>query len=298
MVTDLLCKPTPHGIIRRCRRISRSNPVISPTTSLISLASPSNAHSPSRKWTILMVGFAPSRRRRTRSRNSAVIESAINTERPVVAHRRVGSWCAWSYRAPPRRCPAHASTTPLYSERRQFPLHRRAFQVSVCPMDPVEQGRSPASPALVSAVARALNTGVADLLGQPFEHRSRAEHRLHATIPPLRRELAAYTVPPDEAIQPRSKDELADAVTRASQYRHAVDLDALGAELPGLLCRAPRDDRIRGSDAPAIAVWGQPLSPVAFMRPVADGGLRCWACRRGACSGFGCCGGTRSRPGR
>lgn len=116
----------------------------------------------------------------------------------------------------------------------QNQLAQRA-NVSASLVRKVEQGRAPASPAFVSAVARALNTGVADLLGQPFEQRSRSEHRLHATIPPLRRELAAYTVPPDEAVQPRSIDELATAVARVSQHRHAVNLNALGAELPGLL---------------------------------------------------------------
>lgn len=100
----------------------------------------------------------------------------------------------------------------------------------------VEQGTAPASPAFVAAVARALGTGVATLLGQPFEHRtSRAEHRLHATIPPLRRELAAYNIQPDEGIRPRPLKELAQAVAEASAHRHAVNLDTLGAQLPGLL---------------------------------------------------------------
>lgn len=117
----------------------------------------------------------------------------------------------------------------------QNQLSQRA-NVSASLVRKVEQGRAPASPAFVSAVARALNTGVADLLGQPFEHRSsRAEHRIHATIPPLRRELAAYSIPPDEAIRPRSMDELTAAVAQASKHRHAVNLDALGAQLPGLL---------------------------------------------------------------
>lgn len=117
----------------------------------------------------------------------------------------------------------------------QNQLAQRA-NVSASLVRKVEQGRAPASPAFVSAVARALNTGIADLLGQPFAHRgSRAEHRIHATIPPLRRELAAYTVPPDEAISPRSLQDLAAAVAEASRHRHAVNLGALGAALPGLL---------------------------------------------------------------
>lgn len=117
----------------------------------------------------------------------------------------------------------------------QNQLAQRA-NVSTSLVRKVEQGRSPASPSFVSAVARALHCGVADLLGQPFDHRaSRADHHAHSIIQPLRRELTVYAVPPDDAIRPRSRGELTSAVARATRHRHAVNLDSLGNELPGLL---------------------------------------------------------------
>lgn len=107
--------------------------------------------------------------------------------------------------------------------------------VSLSLIRKVEQGTAPASPSFVSSMARALNVDVTALLGQPFERSNRTEQRMHATIPPLRRELAAYSIAPDESVPPRSMHELAADVAQASKYRHAVNLDALGAELPGLL---------------------------------------------------------------
>lgn len=99
----------------------------------------------------------------------------------------------------------------------------------------VEQGRSPASPAFVSAVSRALDVRVTDLLDQPYPRQSRADHRLHSTVPAIRRELVSSALPPDETLRPRSLPELAAAVAEASRLRHQVSLDTLGAELPGLL---------------------------------------------------------------
>jgi transcriptional regulator with XRE-family HTH domain len=116
----------------------------------------------------------------------------------------------------------------------QQQLARRA-NMSLSLVRKVEQGAVPASPAFVSAIARTLGVGVAELLGQPYTRSNRTEQRLHATVPPLRRELAAYCVPPDDDVRVRSLPELATAVSQASEHRHAVNLDALGAELPGLL---------------------------------------------------------------
>ena len=99
----------------------------------------------------------------------------------------------------------------------------------------VERGVLPASPAFVSAVARGLGVGVAELLEQPYPRDTPPEHRLHTAIPALRAELAAYRVEPDERIRPRPLDELAQAVARASEQRHNVNLADLGAVLPGLL---------------------------------------------------------------
>lgn len=116
----------------------------------------------------------------------------------------------------------------------QSQLAMRA-NVSLSLLRKVEQGRNPASPAFVSTVARALDVGVAELYGQPFSHRTHDEYKVHATIPPLRRELAAYCLSPDENVRPRSLHELTQAVSAASRQRHSVNLAELGAELPGLL---------------------------------------------------------------
>ena len=64
--------------------------------------------------------------------------------------------------------------------------------VSVSLIRAVEQGRAPASPAFVSAVARALGIGVAELLNQPFARANQGERKLHSVVPALRREMAAY----------------------------------------------------------------------------------------------------------
>jgi transcriptional regulator with XRE-family HTH domain len=99
----------------------------------------------------------------------------------------------------------------------------------------VEQGTRPASPAFVSAVSRALSVGVPDLLGQPYPRENYADHRLFATVPGLRREMAAYRLPPDESVRPRSLPELTTAVAEASRLRHDVNLASLGSRLPALL---------------------------------------------------------------
>jgi transcriptional regulator with XRE-family HTH domain len=116
----------------------------------------------------------------------------------------------------------------------QTELARRAA-VSASLVRAVEQGRAPASPAFVSACARALNVGVADLFELPYPKITREEHRVHAAIPAIRRELAAYRVEPDESVRPRSLSELSAAVAHASQLRHEVSLGQLGMEVPGLL---------------------------------------------------------------
>ncbi|MGH3824621.1 MAG: helix-turn-helix domain-containing protein [Pseudonocardiaceae bacterium] len=116
----------------------------------------------------------------------------------------------------------------------QVKLAREAL-VSVSLVRAVEQGRAPASPAFVSACARALNVGVAELLEQPYLRRNRAEHEVYACIPAIRRELAAYHIEPPDDAPLRPLDELAQDVADASTLRHAVNLAQLGTELPPLL---------------------------------------------------------------
>ncbi len=116
----------------------------------------------------------------------------------------------------------------------QYQLAARA-NVSVSLIRAVEQGRVPASPAFVSAVARALGVGVADLLDQPFARANQGERQLHSVVPALRREMAAYLLPPGGEVSWRSLDELAREVAETVRLRHQADLTRLGMTLPGLL---------------------------------------------------------------
>jgi len=110
-----------------------------------------------------------------------------------------------------------------------------AANVSVSLVRAVEQGRSPASPAFIASVSRALRTDTATLLSQPYLLNDQDGRRLHSVIPGLRREIASYRIPADEGVRPRGYGELSKAVEVASGKRHAAALDTLGAELPGLL---------------------------------------------------------------
>ena len=107
--------------------------------------------------------------------------------------------------------------------------------VSLSLLRKVEQGSVPASPAFVSAAARALGVAPAELLGQPYRRDTPADQHVFAAIPALRRELNVYLIPPQDDILARGVDQLAKAVAVASQLRHAVDLTGLAALLPGLL---------------------------------------------------------------
>lgn len=147
----------------------------------------------------------------------------------------------------------------------QVKLAREAM-VSVSLVRAVEQGRAPASPAFVSACARALKVGVTELLEQPYLRRNRAEHEIHASIPAIRRELAAYRLEPVDDVPVRSLDELARDVAQASELRHLVNLAQLGTELPGLLAElraavytfvGPERERAFGLLAEAYAAAGQ-----------------------------------------
>ncbi|WP_024804067.1 helix-turn-helix domain-containing protein [Nocardia sp. BMG51109] len=99
----------------------------------------------------------------------------------------------------------------------------------------VEQGDKPASPAFISAAARALNTGIDDLTDQPFPRNTRDEQQVHAGVVGIRRELASYRIEPFGDVPVQPIDKLANEVATASAYRHGVKLGELGHMLPGLL---------------------------------------------------------------
>lgn len=110
----------------------------------------------------------------------------------------------------------------------------RVAHVSLSLVKQVEQGRVPASPAFIASVSAALKTRASKLKGQPYEDDTASGRRLHRGIAELRREIAAYRLPPDD--EPAvSLSRLRTAVAAASRLRHRAKLDLLGDELPNLL---------------------------------------------------------------
>ncbi|GAA5175129.1 hypothetical protein GCM10023321_80540 [Pseudonocardia eucalypti] len=156
----------------------------------------------------------------------------------------------------------------------QLQLANRAH-LSLSLVKKVEQGTTPASPAFIAACARALGLGAGELTNQPQPLANRDEHRVHSVIPALRREIAAYLLPPAPGVNPRPVAELAKAVAHASVLRQSASLDQLGAELPPLLdeLRAAAHhyegverERVYGLLAEAYAAAGQ----VAYKLGYAD----------------------------
>lgn len=145
--------------------------------------------------------------------------------------------------------------------------------VSVGLVRAVEQGRAPASPAFISACARALKTSTADLLDQPYPRNSRDEQLVHSGITEIRRELAGYRVPPDDE-PPRRYTDLKAEVAHASKLRHSVQLGDLGRMLPQLLhdlrvawysADGTAQERIFGLLAEAYAATGQVVYKLGYI---------------------------------
>ena len=104
--------------------------------------------------------------------------------------------------------------------------------VSVSLLRKVEQGSRTASHAMVSAVAAALRVDRTELTGQPYRSGDRNLDAVHDLIPAVRRELAAYRLPPEDDDQVLSIEQLRAVVAVVSKARHNVDLFELGEQLP------------------------------------------------------------------
>lgn len=113
-------------------------------------------------------------------------------------------------------------------------LARRA-SVSYSLLAKVESGAAPASPAFIGAVARALHVDVPRVTGQPYEGPESREVALQSAIPPLRRALLTYDVPPVLDVPPRSAPELAVDVQAVSLLGRQARYLQLGERLPVLL---------------------------------------------------------------
>lgn len=109
-----------------------------------------------------------------------------------------------------------------------------AANVSDSLVKAVEQGRAPASSAFVTAVAKALKVGNAELLGQPYPRTTTDESEVAAGIAIIRSELAAYDLPP-HGIVTRSLPEVTAAVEAIRQARRATNFHKLSNDLPALL---------------------------------------------------------------
>lgn len=107
--------------------------------------------------------------------------------------------------------------------------------ISLSMLRKVEQGSRDATPALVAAVAKALNISVNTLTGQPYDQTGRHRDRVHAQIPALRRSLTYWDLPPHLDAAPRDRQALgADTEVVARQRREAGHVSLLEV-LPGLL---------------------------------------------------------------
>jgi transcriptional regulator with XRE-family HTH domain len=110
----------------------------------------------------------------------------------------------------------------------------RASGVSVSHLAQIEQGRRPASPTVLAALARALSVPVADLTGQPYLQELRRDH-LDGLIQPLREALDIYDLGADPDVAPRPVAALEAHADRLCRLVRASDLRTVSAELPAAI---------------------------------------------------------------
>lgn len=123
--------------------------------------------------------------------------------------------------------------------RKSRDLTQRALaeqaNVSVSLLRKVEQGSRDATPVLVAAVARPLGVDVTALTGQPYDREGPRRDRVHALMPTLRRALAYWDLPPEDAPDPRSREQLAAEAGEIAALRQADQHVAVAGRLPALL---------------------------------------------------------------
>jgi transcriptional regulator with XRE-family HTH domain len=99
----------------------------------------------------------------------------------------------------------------------------------------VERGVKPATPWFVAAVARALNSDLPELLGQPYRGTTERTDRVHASIPQIRIAMNYWDVPADLEVAPRSLDLIRRDVESVGSLLDKVDYIQIGARVPGLI---------------------------------------------------------------
>lgn len=108
------------------------------------------------------------------------------------------------------------------------------MKVSLDLVSKVEQNRVPASPSFKAAAARALKVTVPYLDGALVMD-TVEDRETVGGLNDIRRELAAWRMPPTGERDVRTIAELAADVRKTSRMRHAVNLAGMAAELPPLL---------------------------------------------------------------
>jgi transcriptional regulator with XRE-family HTH domain len=115
--------------------------------------------------------------------------------------------------------------------------HRLADRahVSLSLLRAVEQGNRAATATLLAAVARGLRVHRAVLTGQPYRTGHGNDDAVHDLVAGVRRELAAYCLPPAPGDGAVPLDRLRAEVAEVSALRHAARPYRLGEVLPGVL---------------------------------------------------------------
>ncbi|BDT85040.1 helix-turn-helix domain-containing protein [Nocardia cyriacigeorgica] len=107
--------------------------------------------------------------------------------------------------------------------------------VSIGLIRSVEQKRVSATPAFLGAVSKALRVSVADLTGQPYPPAPGPDTEVHAAIPVLRAELAAFDMDNVGIVEVRPLAEVTASVAKVCRSRRAASFHRLGEMLPQLL---------------------------------------------------------------
>ncbi|MEU3620588.1 helix-turn-helix transcriptional regulator [Streptomyces sp. NPDC006872] len=116
-------------------------------------------------------------------------------------------------------------------------LGRRA-NVSPAMLSRIINGQRQASPAIVSAVARALSVSISVLHGQPYIHQLQAD-QLDQLITPISAALDDWDIPLGEGDPPpRALTELQAAVEDLKAKRARAEFIEIAAEVPALLAEA------------------------------------------------------------
>ncbi|MFF2656088.1 helix-turn-helix domain-containing protein [Kitasatospora sp. NPDC058032] len=122
--------------------------------------------------------------------------------------------------------------------------------ISYSMLTKVEQGAKPATPAVITAVARALFVQTADLTGQPYLTELRQDE-LDILIQPIREALDLYDLGADPDVAPRTVDELLTNADQLCALIRETRIKEAARELPGLIAEVTTAAHV----APSEKAW-------------------------------------------